>query len=257
MDDIRISSSFPAHPKTKKLKRRLGGNGCWALTCLWTWAGGNRHDGDLSGLTDEDIELAADWDGEEGALVNGLIEVGFLDGIQGERKLHDWAEWNPWASAKGARVAKARNAARARWQCQDDDAAMLNDATSMLQAMPDDDANEFEQCPPPTPIPIPIKEKNTKKEKSWPRASARFEEFWEAYPQKTGKKPCHERWVKSKFDQFADLIIADVCRRKSSDQRWRDGYVPNPLTYLNQERWADGDSQTKKTPLNDILAGAI
>ena len=95
-----------------------------------------------------------------------------------------------------------------------------------------------------------VKEKY-KKEKS------RFEEFWDVYPQKTGKKPCHERWVKSKFDQFADLIIADVCRRKSSDQRWRDGYIPNPLTYLNQERWADGDSQTKKTPLNDFLAGAI
>jgi hypothetical protein len=30
-----------------------------------------------------------------------------------------------------------------------------------------------------------------------------------------------------------------VRERQRRDQRWLDGYIPNPTTYLNQERWED------------------
>ena len=58
-DDARISTAFPQHPKTVKLKRRLGYEGCWALLCFWLWVADNRPAGDLSGLSAEDIEIAA------------------------------------------------------------------------------------------------------------------------------------------------------------------------------------------------------
>ena len=51
MSDARLSASFPTHPKTKKLMRRLGAAGPWALVCLFLWARMNRADGDLSGMT--------------------------------------------------------------------------------------------------------------------------------------------------------------------------------------------------------------
>jgi hypothetical protein len=73
-------------------------------------------------------------------------------------------------------------------------------------------------------------------------ARTRFLEFWSEYPNKTGKKPCEERWRKRKLDRVADFILADVRRRKADDKKWRDGFVPNPETYLNQERWNDGDT---------------
>ena len=49
--DARISVGLPAHPKTKKLTRRLGDSG--PLHCIWLflWASSNRSDGDLAGMT--------------------------------------------------------------------------------------------------------------------------------------------------------------------------------------------------------------
>lgn len=67
----------------------------------------------------------------------------------------------------------------------------------------------------------------------------RFSEFWEIYPNKTAKPQCHAKWKAKKLDKIADQIIANIVARLASDRRWSDGFIPNPLTYLNQERWND------------------
>ncbi len=69
--------------------------------------------------------------------------------------------------------------------------------------------------------------------------SARFDEFWEIYPSKVGKKPAMQKWRSMKLDRVADEIIADVRARLQRDRKWQSGYLPNPSTYLNQERWKD------------------
>lgn len=109
--DARILVTLPSHPKTKKLDRRLGTAGKWSLVCLFLWAAQNKPDGSLHGMTDEDIELASDWDGELGIFVSALKEVGFLDGEPGHRTIHDWKEHNPWAAAATDRSESARYAA--------------------------------------------------------------------------------------------------------------------------------------------------
>lgn len=119
-DDARISIALPEHPKTKKLIRRIGVEGAWFLVKLFLWAASNRHDGDLSGLTAEDIELAINWPGEIGAFVKTLVEVGFLDGEEGQYTIHDWYEHNTFAATKGLRVERARTAANKRWGGQKD-----------------------------------------------------------------------------------------------------------------------------------------
>lgn len=115
-DDARISTALPQHPKTKKLRRRLGDGGCWSLVCLFLWTAANRWDGSLADMSDEDIELAADWIGEPGALVAALVDVGFLDGGPGDYAIHDWQDHNPWAASRGQRQEIARAAAAARWE---------------------------------------------------------------------------------------------------------------------------------------------
>jgi hypothetical protein len=124
-DDARISTAFPRHPKTVKLQRRLGATGCWSLVCLFLWVADNRPDGNLSGMSDEDIEIAAGWSGDSNTFVGALVEVGFLDGQDGIHSIHDWVEHNPWAATRGERIAKAKKAAAARWG---------TDASSMLDA---------------------------------------------------------------------------------------------------------------------------
>ena len=106
--DARISTKLPSHPKTKKLKRRLGAAGPLGCIYLFIWAAANKPDGNLSGMSDEDIELAVDWDGELGVFVAAMVEVGFLDGDDHNRSIHDWSEHNPWAAGSGDRSEVAK-----------------------------------------------------------------------------------------------------------------------------------------------------
>jgi len=66
-----------------------------------------------------------------------------------------------------------------------------------------------------------------------------FNKFWEIYPKKTGKKPCLKKWQLRKLDNISDKIISDVQWRISNDKQWENGFIPNPLTYINQDRWED------------------
>lgn len=138
-DDVRISVGLRRHRKTKRLKKLLGADGCWALVCLFLWAGEDRWTGDLSGLTDDDIETEADWDGEPGAFVTALVDVGFLIGEAGSRAIKDWQEHNPYAATKGQRIEKGKRAAAARWS---------KDAPSMPGACPEHAGTKPKQCPP-------------------------------------------------------------------------------------------------------------
>lgn len=112
--DARISVALPGHPKTKKLARRLGDAGPLHCIYLFLWTAANRSDGDLAGMSDEDIELAINWTGEDNAFVSAMTAVGFLDGEEGERRIHDWSEHNAWAAGADDRSQRAKFAALCR-----------------------------------------------------------------------------------------------------------------------------------------------
>lgn len=80
--------------------------------------------------------------------------------------------------------------------------------------------------------------------------SARFHEFWEAWPaspRKVAKAKCLERWRAHHLDDNADLIVAHVTAMKATRQ-WSDGFEPAPMTYLNQRRWEDGVQPDNRAP---------
>lgn len=68
---------------------------------------------------------------------------------------------------------------------------------------------------------------------------ASFEEFWNSYPRKEGKAACLKKWEQKHLDEHALLIVNHVKQRAKDDKKWKDGFVPMPLTFLNQERWTD------------------
>lgn len=113
--DIRIETGFLDHPKTKMVRRRIGQCAAEYIMRLWFFAADQKPDGDLAGVSDEMIELSVDWQGEPGALVAALAEVRYLDGEENSRRLHQWAEHQPWVCNRGERIESARNAARSRW----------------------------------------------------------------------------------------------------------------------------------------------
>lgn len=65
-----------------------------------------------------------------------------------------------------------------------------------------------------------------------------FERFWEAYPNKVGKKAAWRAWEKAKDRPPIEALRSAIARAKQSRQ-WQQGYIPNPATWLNQGRWLD------------------
>lgn len=91
------------------------------------------------------------------------------------------------------------------------------------------------------------------------RPSGGFDAFWAAYPSKVGKAPALKAFEKIDPDEalLRDMLAA-LADQKRSVKWLKDGgqFIPNPATWLNQQRWLDesGDGGAQ-TGLN--LLGAI
>ena len=69
-----------------------------------------------------------------------------------------------------------------------------------------------------------------------------FDEFWAAYPKKTGKGEARKAWLKIKPDAELLQQMLNAIAWQSQSEQWRkDGgqYIPMPSTWLNQQRWED------------------
>lgn len=78
-----------------------------------------------------------------------------------------------------------------------------------------------------------------------------FARFWEEYPSKVGKRAAetaYDRALRRIDGPDPPAVILDGVRRAKAGRRWRDGYVPNPATWLNQDRWTDETEQTHERP---------
>ena len=150
--DIRLKLEFFDHPKTRKLRKRLGTEAVVCLIRLWMWTAGNRPGGRLTGLDAEAVELAAHWDGEDGALVAALCELRLLDERDGEFAVHDWETHQAYASKSEERSSKARRAAAARWGRSREVGDMAEPSVRGWRGVERDDARSMpaaceRQCP--------------------------------------------------------------------------------------------------------------
>ena len=70
--------------------------------------------------------------------------------------------------------------------------------------------------------------------------SDEFEEFWKAYPKKTGKGGAYASW--KKLHPPAKQVLKSLGWQINSEQWKKENgqFIPNPATYLNQRRWEDG-----------------
>ncbi len=93
--------------------------------------------------------------------------------------------------------------------------------------------------PPPGRSPLCVTAEPAPKKKMTPKTADRFDEFWTFYPKKVQKKVALRCWRANGLDAIADTIIGDVQARQRQDDGWKRGFIPNPSTYLNQERWTD------------------
>lgn len=88
-----------------------------------------------------------------------------------------------------------------------------------------------------------------------------FDVFWTEYPKKVGKGAAQRAWAKIKRPkETLEAMLLALAWQKKSEQWTRDGgqYIPNPATYLNQQRWMDepptGRMQRQQRVHHDISA---
>ena len=159
--DIRLQISFLQHPKTVKLRKRLGDGAVLSMISLWFFAAQNRPDGFLLGMDDEDIEIASNWNGDNGLFVKTLVNLRWLERKDGVCQIHDWQENNPYVAETGQRSEYARKAANTRWEREKQrKESMQEQCESNADAMRTHEKSMQEQCngnaPDPIPIPLPI-----------------------------------------------------------------------------------------------------
>ncbi len=76
----------------------------------------------------------------------------------------------------------------------------------------------------------------------------RFPEWWAEYPKKVARKPALAKWKARNLDGIADQLIDDVRNRMANDDGWKRGYIPDPTTYLSQDRWNDDLRRPPRPP---------
>lgn len=251
--DARLSTTLPAHPKTKKLLRRGGPEAAWSLVCLFLWVAGNRSDGDLQGLTDEDIELAAEWNGAASQFVKLLTDVGFLDGTDGAYTIHDWADHNPWAAGAGERSAASKWAALCKRYGREIAAERMPEYAHRIRPAQNNDAEGTRGvCPDTASVSASVTETPPKAPQGG-RYTVEFEAWWAVWPNKVGKDAAWKIWKKRKDKPPLEELIGAVKRyvaSKPADREWC-----NPATWLSQGRWLD--EPAKNGPSEAVYNGPI
>lgn len=82
-----------------------------------------------------------------------------------------------------------------------------------------------------------------------------FAQFYEAYPNKSGKKTAQTAFEKARIEDLSVLLSDIAIRSQSREWLKNEGeFIPMPSTYLNQRRWEDGAMGQKS---GGVLPGAI
>ncbi len=86
-----------------------------------------------------------------------------------------------------------------------------------------------------------------------------FVDFWSAWPsgpRKVAKQQCLDKWTTKRCAEAASLIVQHVEWMKTTEQWRKDGgaFIPQPLTYLNQQRWLDWEPPAPRQQAPDALA---
>lgn len=101
-----------------------------------------------------------------------------------------------------------------------------------------------------TPRPLPLSPQTPQTPTPTPGVNTTrargFAEFWSAYPNKVGKRDAEKSYVaalKRVTGPDPPSLILDGVIRAQTSRKWLDGIIPNPATWLNQDRWEDQPSE--------------
>ena len=248
--DFRIAVGFFGHPKTRRLIATLGLPAAWAMLRLWEYATQHKPSGELRGMSPEQVAFAAEYEGDPTAWVEGLIELRWLERNRRFIYIHEWEIHQPFVVQAPAREAKARKAARARWNKD-----TAPDAPSMPGALlrasseharsnaPYQSVPDRKEHPPSPP----------RRERSGVAYTAGFLQAWKAFPhfeQRSKKRETFEVWRRLALEPLAESITAWIEAGRKSDDWIRDAgaRVPGMQVWLKGRDFSEPAPVAKATP---------
>lgn len=245
---IESHQSLGGHPKTRKLAHLLGVSKPAAighLHCFWWWALDYAPEGDLSRYDALDVAIGAEWEGDPDTFQDAMITSGFIDADN--MTIHDWHDYagklieRKKANAERMRKARAEHENPTKPAQNDTNTERAAHVHSTCENVRSDSTNLTNQPNQPDRTNQPTREAGA----DAPDVDVhrqRFDAFWSVYPKRVGKGAAEKWWRKRKPSQsLTDTMISAVQEQAKSDQWRREGgqFIPNPTTWLNQERWKD------------------
>lgn len=89
-----------------------------------------------------------------------------------------------------------------------------------------------------------------------PKYTAKFEQWWEAYPRKTAKFKAFQSWQSHVDENETALAVIADTEKRGRMRFWATdkSKIPMPTTFLNQHRWEDEWEDEVKTRGRETLA---
>ena len=169
-------------------------------------------------VSDEDVEaLVRPKSAAERAVVAKVMGRYFKR--DGDHWRHSYAD--RVIAESQAKSAKAAESAEKRWQCE----------RNANADRPQSDGNASHKPLATSHEPLANKEQR----------AGDFHAFWFAYPNKTGKGAAMQAYAKALGRADHETLMAAVEAQRLWPQWAKEGgkFIPNPATWLNQQRWLD------------------
>lgn len=72
-----------------------------------------------------------------------------------------------------------------------------------------------------------------------PELEESFSRFWAEYPKREDRQNARWRWLQLSPDESLVQIILQAVENQKQSEKWVDGYIALPSTWLNNRRWED------------------
>ena len=181
--------------------------GIWIDLLCYMWE--SRDRGEVEGMFPQFLKLTGSSEGELNVFFKEADLYGFCDVVT------DSNGSITITNRRMSREEKSKKSNRMRQQKHRDNAKVTPDSNKKVTA--------------PSSLASPSPKEKT---------SNGFDDFWKLYPKKIEKKKCLAIWKRRRLDIMIGDILVDIEKRINS-KKWMDGYIPNPSTYLNGDRWED------------------
>lgn len=73
-----------------------------------------------------------------------------------------------------------------------------------------------------------------------------FARWWNLYPRKVGKQDTMKVWKSRNLADKTEELVNKLTAQRETDDKWKQGFIPNPATYLRQARWEDEIQKSNK-----------